>query len=271
MARAKSSTIGRSPKGRTRRRVDGAGVTKLSVNLNKIALLRYQRRHDHPDLLRAAHLAIRAGAHGITVHPRLDQRHIRRRDVVELAAMLSAGNDQIELNVEDFPSEAFFELIGETRPTQTTLVPDAPDALTSDHGWNIAANVTDLRASLERLKSYGTRTALFVDAQVEAVVAASDVGADRIELFTGPFATAFATTAYPSTVESYVAAADTARRLGLGVNAGHDLTQHNLTILLRAIPWLDEVSIGHYLTVDALSIGLEAAVAAYVEVIEAES
>ena len=195
-------------------------MTKLSVNLNKIALLRNQRRHDHPDLLRAAHLAIKAGAHGVTVHPRLDQRHIRRRDVVELAAMLSARNDQIELNVEGFPSEAFLELIGETRPTQTTLVPDAPDALTSDHGWNIAASVTDLRASLERLKSYGTRTALFVDAQVEAVVAASDVGADRIELFTGPFATAFATTAYPSTVALMRAIPSYCQKLCMGLSCG---------------------------------------------------
>lgn len=242
-------------------------MAKLSVNLNKVALLRNQRRGAHPSLLRAAQIAINAGAHGLTVHPRLDERHIRRDDVVALAAMLKANDAGIELNVEGYLSETFLDLIDEIRPTQTTLVPDPPDALTSDHGWDIAANATELDVSLAKLKSYGTRTALFVDPDIDAVTAAANIGANRIELYTGPYAAAFAAGAYDAILGNYVIAAQTAKHHGLGVNAGHDLTRDNLMVLQQAIPWLDEISIGHYLTVDALAVGFDAAVAGFVDLI----
>ena len=259
-------------------------MTRLSVNLNKIALLRNQRRTGHPDLLRAARTAISAGAHGITVHPRQDERHIRRQDVVALSLALATEKHDLEhrdlersdlerrdleLNVEGYPDAAFLRLIENTGPAQTTLVPDAPDTLTSDHGWDIAANFTPLQATIATLKKSGTRVALFVDPDVTAVRAARDVGADRIELYTGPYAAAFGAGDGATSLADYAAAAKLAHRLGLGVNAGHDLTRKNLPAFLHAVPWVDEVSIGHYLTVDALEIGFAGAVAAYAAVVDA--
>ena len=242
-------------------------MTKLSVNLNKVALLRNQRRQDHPDLLRAARAAIAAGAHGITVHPRQDERHIRPSDVAALTVALRSNRAGSELNVEGYPSESFIRLVHDNQPAQATLVPDAPDALTSDHGWDIPTHFDRLRSVIGELKSYGTRIALFVDADAEAASAAREVGADRIELFTGPYAAGYATGDRAAVLGRYVSAASTARRLGLGVNAGHDLTRENLPALFQAIPWIDEVSIGHYLTVDAFEMGFEAAVAAYAKII----
>ena len=243
--------------------------TKLSVNLNKVALLRNQRDVGYPSVLEAARLVVAAGAHGVTVHPRPDERHIRRTDVYELAALIAAEfGPTIEYNIEGNPSPDFIALVREVRPDQVTLVPDAPDQHTSDHGWDIGANLGELRAVIRELKASGARVSLFMDADPVAIAPAATVGADRIELYTGPYAHAFASGAAQPLLQSYVAAAQAAAEAGLGVNAGHDLNLDNLPAFCHAIPELAEVSIGHAITADALRLGFPAAVEAYLRAIK---
>lgn len=241
---------------------------KLSVNLNKVALLRNQRDVGYPSVLDAARMVVAAGAHGITVHPRPDERHIRRADVRELAALLRDELDPaIEYNIEGYPSAAYIELVREVRPTQATLVPDAPDQRTSDHGWDVAREAKRLAALIDELKSAGARVSLFMDPDADAMAQAAKVGADRIELYTGPYAHAFGTSAGEQMLARYVEAAKAAARAGLGVNAGHDLNLDNLPAFCHAVPELAEVSIGHAITADALRLGFPAAVEAYLRAI----
>ncbi len=241
-------------------------MTKLSVNLNKVALLRNQRHTGRPSVLDAARAVIRGGAHGITVHPRPDERHIRRTDVTELADLLAVEyGGAIEFNVEGNPVAELIELIRRVRPTQATLVPDAPDAATSDQGWDIAGNARRLRPIIAELHDLGVRVSLFVEADVEAVHQAKEVGADRIELYTGPYADAFGTREGEAVFERYVCAGRAALDLGVGLNAGHDLDLNNLPKLQQAMPWLAEISIGHAFTADALAYGFETAVGLYIK------
>jgi pyridoxine 5-phosphate synthase len=238
--------------------------TKLSVNLNKVALLRNQRDVGYPSVLDAARLAVHAGAHGITVHPRPDERHIRRTDVTELATLLEselpAGT---EFNIEGYPTPEFVALVREVRPDQVTLVPDAPDQRTSDHGWDVKESFRSLQPVIRELKGTGARVSLFMDPEPGAIASAATVGADRIELYTGPYAHAFASGEASVLLRRYVQAAEAAAAAGLGVNAGHDLNLDNLPAFTQAIPQLAEVSIGHAITADALRIGFPAAVEAY--------
>jgi pyridoxine 5-phosphate synthase len=217
-------------------------MTQLSVNLNRIALLRNSRDIGIPDVLHFAQLAIGAGAHGITIHPRPDQRHIRVSDVTALTAMLRA-QPGVEFNIEGNPftsgPAAFMPLVEAARPHQATLVPDSDTQATSDHGWNLARDGARLQPVIAQLKAWGCRVSLFMDAEPAAMPTVASLGAD-------------------------VATAEAARQAGLGVNAGHDLNLTNLSDLARAIPWMAEVSIGHALTADALEMGFAAAVRAYV-------
>ncbi|HET8726020.1 MAG TPA: pyridoxine 5'-phosphate synthase [Alphaproteobacteria bacterium] len=245
-------------------------ATKLSVNLNKVALLRNQRDVGYPDVLEAARTAIAAGAHGITVHPRPDERHVRRSDVTALADFLKAETGgAIEYNIEGNPFPDYMDLVERTRPHQATLVPDAPDAGTSDAGWDTIGEAGRLAPVIRDLKALGVRVSLFVDADPAMVRGARDVGADRVELYTGPYAHAFGGPDQATVLARYVEAAETARDAGLGLNAGHDLTRANLPLLRRAMPWLDEVSIGHALIADALWLGLDATVKAYLATLRA--
>jgi pyridoxine 5-phosphate synthase len=242
--------------------------TKLSVNLNKVALLRNQRDIGYPSVLEAARLVVAAGAHGITVHPRPDERHIRRTDVRELAALVAAEfGPRIEYNIEGNPTPDFVALILEVRPDQVTLVPDAPDQHTSDHGWDVGTSFRELGAVIRELKRSGARVSLFMDADPGAIAPAATVGADRIELYTGPYAHAFAAGAAQPLLRRYAAAAEAAVEAGLGVNAGHDLNLDNLPAFCQAVPQLAEVSIGHAITADALRLGFPAAVEAYLRAI----
>ena len=239
-------------------------ATKLSVNLNKVALLRNQRDVGYPSVTRMADLVIAAGAHGITVHPRPDERHIRRTDVYELAALLEQKHERhIEFNIEGNPTDDLVALLLEVKPDQATLVPDSPDQRTSDHGWDFDKDGERLRPIVARLKSAGIRVSLFVDPVVESVTAAARTGADRIELYTEPYAAAYARGDYAAILGEYVRCGEEAVRLGLGVNAGHDLNLDNLPALRDAMPMLAEVSIGHAITADALRIGFPGAVEAY--------
>jgi pyridoxine 5-phosphate synthase len=238
--------------------------TKLSVNLNKVALLRNQRDVGYPSVLEAARLVLGAGAHGVTVHPRPDQRHIRRTDVTELAALLAAEYPPaVELNIEGYPAPDFIALIEEVRPAQVTLVPDAPDQHTSDHGWDLRAERSRLLPLVRRLKATGARVSLFMDADPGDIALAATAGADRIELYTGPYAHAFAAGEGALLLRHHIDAARAAEAAGLGVNAGHDLNLDNLPAYCQAIPQLAEVSIGHAITADALRLGFPAAVEAY--------
>jgi pyridoxine 5-phosphate synthase len=242
--------------------------TKLSVNLNKVALLRNQRDVGYPSVLEAARLVLAAGAHGVTVHPRPDQRHIRRSDVTELKALLAAEYPpSVELNIEGYPAPDFLALIEQVRPTQVTLVPDAPDQATSDHGWDLREQSGQLAPLVRALKAGGARVSLFMDADPGSIAMAASAGADRIELYTGPYAHAFASGEAALLLRHYVDAARAAEQAGLGVNAGHDLNLDNLPAFRQAIPQLAEVSIGHAITADALRLGFPAAVEAYLRAI----
>lgn len=240
------------------------GSTRLSVNLNKVALLRNQRDIGYPDVVEMARIIVAAGADGLTVHPRPDQRHVRTGDVLALRRLIDEElGRRVEFNVEGYPSEDFLELIGQVRPDQVTLVPDAPGQATSDHGWDVAGEGARLGRIVERLKGDGARVSLFMDPEAGAMAGAAATGADRIELYTGPYAFAFGTDEGEVLLRSYIDAAGAAAATGLGVNAGHDLNLDNLPPFRRAIPNLTEVSIGHAITADALKIGFPAAVEAY--------
>lgn len=232
-------------------------MTKLSVNINKIAVIRNSRGGNRPNVLQAALDIERFGADGITVHPRPDERHIRYADVRELRPRLCT-----EFNIEGNPIPSFVELVLENRPTQVTLVPDAPDAITSSAGWNTLKHRDFLRDMTARFQAAGIRVSIFVDPVVEMVEGAQACGADRVELYTEAYARR-----YPegpeAAIADYVRAAEAARACGLGLNAGHDLDLENLRYFVERIPWTDEVSIGHALISDALYYGLENTVALY--------
>ena len=257
-------------------------VTVLSVNLNKVALLRNSRLGQIPSVTGAARIVLGAGAGGITVHPRPDQRHIRPDDVFELARLV-AEHPGIEFNIEGNPFAGprdngypgFDALIDEARPHQVTLVPDSDSQLTSDHGWDLTGDTRRLRDLIARYQRGKARASLFMDPDREAISRARDTGAERIELYTGPFADAALHLGldHPETLavfERYRAAAAHAIAIGLGVNAGHDLDRHNLT-LFRRIPGIAEVSIGHALISDALELGLDATVRAYLAALQPEA
>ena len=232
-------------------------MTKLSVNINKIALVRNARGGDRPDVLQAALDIERFGADGITVHPRPDGRHIRHDDVRALKQRIAT-----ELNIEGNPVGSFVDLVLEVVPAQVTLVPDAPDALTSNAGWNTLAHRDFLTDMTARFHERGIRVSLFVDPDPAMVAGAKACGADRVELYTEGYARRYAESP-EAAVAPYVAAAGEARRLGLGLNAGHDLSLENLHYYIERIPWTDEVSIGHALVCDALYYGLENTVQLY--------
>jgi pyridoxine 5-phosphate synthase len=237
-------------------------MTKLSVNLNKVALLRNQRTLGIPSVTRAATIALDAGAHGITVHPRPDQRHIRTDDVYELAALLKQ-HPRVEYNIEGNPFENALDLVREVRPHQFTLVPDDPGQSTSDHGWDIAANAERLRPIITEVKKLGIRVSLFMDAVPGAMAQAAALGADRVELYTEPYAASYGSPLEREVLASFAATAAAAISAGLAVNAGHDLNQQNLPAFLAAVAGVQEVSIGHALIADALEHGLAATVRAY--------
>ena len=233
-------------------------MTLLSVNLNKVALLRNSRGHDLPNVLHAAQTAIAAGAQGITMHPRPDARHATFADVRDLKAAID-----VELNVEGYPTPTFLDLMLEVKPAQCTLVPHDPDQLTSDHGWDLVASGEFLAPILSRLKEVGVRVSLFMDPTPGAIGQAKKLGADRIELYTESYASAYASGNYDSVLQQFIASARAAREAELGINAGHDLNQQNLGALLDAIPDIAEVSIGHALISEALYDGLSPTVRAY--------
>lgn len=235
---------------------------RLSVNVNKVALLRNSRGHNLPDVLQVAFDCVRFGAEGITVHPRPDQRHIRPDDVRALKANLS-----VELNVEGYPSIDFLRLIEEVRPAQCTLVPDAPGQLTSDHGWDCRVQGDFLKPILGKLREWGVRSSLFVDADPELVMAACATGVDCVEFYTGPYAEQHLLDSSVA-LQPLIAAAAVAQAHGTLLNAGHDLSLHNLSDLARALPHLHEVSIGHALIADALYLGFEETIRRYLSCLQ---
>ena len=243
----------------------GDRVTRLSVNLNKVALLRNSRTLGIPSVTRAAATALGAGAHGITVHPRPDERHIRASDVPELAALLK-DYPHAELNIEGNPYENALELVRKVRPHQFTMVPDDPGAYTSDHGWDLARDASRLRPLIAEVKALGVRVSLFMDADAD-IGAAAAVGADRVELYTEPYAKAYDSATQTAVLAQFAAAARAAAESGIGVNAGHDLNQQNLPTFLAAVPGVLEVSIGHALIADALDEGLARTVRSYLTAI----
>jgi pyridoxine 5-phosphate synthase len=233
-------------------------MIRLSVNVNKVATLRNARGGVVPDVVRAARAAVAAGCHGITVHPRPDERHIRRRDVLDLAAALT-----VELNVEGYPSPDFLDLVCRVRPAQCTLVPDPPDALTSNAGWPFEGEVAWLAEPIRRLRDHGVRVSLFAEPIESHMARARALGADRVELYTERYARTFGAPEGPAVLETFRRAAMAAAEAGLGLNAGHDLDLANLPLFARRVPGLLEVSIGHALVSDALFMGLDATVKAY--------
>jgi pyridoxine 5-phosphate synthase len=232
-------------------------LTRLSVNINKIATLRNARGGNNPDVIQVAKDCERFGAQGITVHPRPDERHIRYSDVVQLKNCVTT-----EFNIEGYPDERYMKLIREVMPTQATLVPDGPDATTSNAGWDTLQNESLLKKIVREIKLHGVRVSIFVNPEVRMVEGAFKVGADRVELYTEPYAHGYHLNKVEA-VAPYSKAAQTAHDLHLGVNAGHDLDLHNLKFLNQSIPWLDEVSIGHALICDALYLGLENTIQLY--------
>ena len=233
-------------------------MTRLSVNINKIATLRNARGGNNPDVVKVALDCERFGADGITVHPRPDERHIRRRDVYDLKQVLTT-----EFNIEGYPSADFMQLVTEIRPAQVTLVPDAPEQVTSNHGWDTVSNVGFLTEIITGLKENGIRASVFTNADLRMVEAAAKAGADRVELYTEPYASDYVNLGPEKAVRPFVEAAAAVKSLGMGLNAGHDQSLVNLAYLKRCIPWLDEVSIGHALVCDVLYLGLEKTITEY--------
>jgi pyridoxine 5-phosphate synthase len=234
-------------------------MTRLSVNINKIALLRNSRGENQPNLLKVAQDCVSFGAQGITVHPRPDGRHIREKDVYELANQL-----EVEFNVEGYPSERFMQMVLAVKPAQCTLVPDPPEALTSNTGWDTIQNLSFLQDIIGRLKEAGIRTSIFLNPEPNLIESACQTGADRIELFTGPYARHFEKN--PKTaIAPYLETALVAQKVGLGVNAGHDLNLANLNYFICNIPNILEVSIGHAIICDALYLGLKETIKQYLK------
>ena len=238
------------------------GRTALSVNVNKVALLRNSRALDIPNVVRAATLVLEAGADGITIHPRPDQRHIRASDVPALAALMKAW-PQAEFNIEGNPFDNLLEHVEAVRPHQCTFVPDSVEQATSDHGWRLPADAERLVPMIARARALGVRVSVFMDPDPESMAPLAALGADRVELYTESCARAWGTPAFAATAARFAATARAAAAAGLGVNAGHDLNRDNLADFLRAVPGVQEVSIGHALIADALELGLAEAVRAY--------
>lgn len=241
-------------------------MTVLSVNVNKIALLRNSRGRDFPSVVGFSEQLIELGVKGITVHPRPDERHITRRDVYALSEMLQ-DRPQVEFNIEGYPSEDFMKMVHEVSPDQCTLVPDSPDQLTSDHGWNIVQNTSVLQQVLSELRASGIRSSLFLDPDPEMVEQVPSVAADRIELYTEDFASHYGGPQQEQVFERYRVAAQRAGQLGIGLNAGHDLDLQNLATFLQ-IPNILEVSIGHALVVESLQQGVSAVIERYLAIVE---
>ena len=243
--------------------------THLSVNVNKVALVRNTRHLGIPSVVRAAEACLQAGAHGITVHPRPDQRHIRPQDVHDLAALMRRWPGR-EYNIEGNPTQNLMTFIRDVRPAQATFVPDAEDQFTSDHGWDLASpGVAErLRPLIDECRQLGVRVSLFMDAEPHAMAIARALGADRVELYTEPWAAAWGTPDEAVQLQRFAAAARAAQGAGLGVNAGHDLNRDNLTPFLRGVPGVTEVSIGHALISDALDMGYAATVRDYLRCID---
>lgn len=232
-------------------------MTKLSVNINKVATIRNARGGNNPDVLKVAVDCEKFGAQGITVHPRPDERHIRYQDVRDIKPLITT-----EFNIEGNPIDKYIKLVLEVKPTQVTLVPDADNQITSNHGWDTVANKGFLTDVIGQFKEAGIRTSIFVDAEPKMVEAARMCGTNRIELYTEPYAAGYETNREEA-IKPFVEAAEVAREVGLGLNAGHDLSLQNLTYFHQNIPWLDEVSIGHALICDALYFGLEDTIKRY--------
>ena len=238
-------------------------MTKLSVNLNKVALLRNQRDVGYPDLLDHAKMILEAGAHGLTVHPRPDERHVRKSDVPAIADFLAKWDDKsIEFNIEGYPSDEFIDLVLKHKCDQVTLVPDTPHQRTSDHGWYIAKHSDMLKNVISKLKKGGRRVSLFIDPVPEIIADAKKVGTDRVELYTGPYAM------NEIAHKNYIETAKRAKEAKIHVNAGHDLNLDNLARFIKIIPACDEVSIGHAITADALTMGWNGTVTAYLTAIK---
>ena len=248
-------------------------MTKLSVNVNKVAHLRNTRHMEVPSVTWAARTSLDAGAVGITVHPRPDERHIREYDVYALREVLDEPAYQgREYNIEGNPFEGkYLELVAAVKPDQCTLVPDDPNAFTSNAGWKVSENRERLTAVIAELKQHCGRVSLFMDDDPAEIALAAEVGADRVELYTEPYATAWGTDEQEQVTDGFVKAAEAAKDAGMGLNAGHDLNLDNLGYLLERIPWLDEVSIGHALVADALRLGMEQTVKAYAAICEVAS
>ena len=234
-------------------------MTKLSVNINKVATIRNARGGNNPDVVKVAQDAEAFGAQGITVHPRPDERHIRYQDVRDIRPIITT-----EFNIEGNPIDSFTQLVLEVVPTQVTLVPDSLDQITSNHGWNTIENKSFLTDICKTFKDAGIRTSIFVDADPRMVEGAKACGADRVELYTEPYASAYAKNR-EAAIAPFVAAAKTAQEVGLGLNAGHDLSLENLAYYHQLIPWTDEVSIGHALICDALYLGLQETIKQYLQ------
>ncbi|MFB6342689.1 pyridoxine 5'-phosphate synthase [Saccharicrinis sp. FJH62] len=237
-------------------------MTKLSVNINKIATLRNARGGNVPDVVQVARDCQRFGAHGITIHPRPDERHIKRTDVVNLRPVVTT-----EFNIEGYPSQEFIDLVKKVRPEQVTLVPDPPDAITSNSGWDTFENFGFLTEVIEEFRTAGIRTSIFIDTDVDNIKNAAETGTDRIELYTEPYASTYIKDK-DEAVLPFVEAAKMARKVGLGINAGHDLSLENLGFLLEKIPYIEEVSIGHALICEALYYGLEHTITQYLEILK---
>lgn len=237
-------------------------MTKLSVNINKIATLRNARGGNNPDVEKVAQDCESFGAQGITVHPRPDERHIRYSDVYALRPLLKT-----EFNIEGYPSSDFIDLVLKVKPHQVTLVPDAPDQITSNAGWDTKANLEFLSELMDRFGEAGVRTSIFVGTDIEMIEYAARAGADRVELYTEPYASGYKKNPEEA-VAPFVEAAKSVRKLGMGLNAGHDLSLENLEFFHRNIPWLDEVSIGHALVCDALYLGLKKTIEEYRKCLE---
>lgn len=234
---------------------------KLSVNLNAVAMLRNRRDLPWPSVTGLGRIALAAGAHGLTVHPRPDQRHTRNSDLPELRALIDDEFPKAEFNIEGYPNEDFLQLVEKNQPDQVTLVPDDPAQATSDHGWNFVEQSAFLTPIVRRLKKEGARVSLFANPDLEGLSAARDTGADRVEFYTGPYASCHSDAARMAVeLEKLGKAADAALEMGLEINAGHDLVVANLPALVKRVPRLAEVSIGHGLTADALEFGMEATV-----------
>ncbi|MDR0430054.1 MAG: pyridoxine 5'-phosphate synthase [Tannerellaceae bacterium] len=237
-------------------------MTNLSVNINKVATLRNARGGNMPDVLKVAVDCEAFGAQGITVHPRPDERHIRYADVLGLKPLVKT-----EFNIEGYPNESFINLVLKVKPTQVTLVPDAPDAITSNAGWDVKRHFDLLNELVDTFKDAGIRTSIFVGTELNNIDYAAKTGTDRIELYTEPYASNYTDNKLEA-ITPFIAAAELARNNGLGVNAGHDLSLENLSYFSQNIPWLEEISIGHALICDALYMGLEKTVALYKECLQ---